>query len=101
MAAMGRSISRLKCRRIAAARVLPSDWICACETVRTTASATEQRNETASDQRTTSARVAIRRSRAPLCARELSLLLLEVLRDGARTLDGELLHLAIRRACER
>src|SRR5689334_17142024 len=99
---------------MAAAFVLPSDWICACVMLRIDASATEHTKETASDHRTVTISVSTGRiaphapgatprltlvsalSRAPLGARELLLLLLQVLRDGARALDGELLDLAVR-----
>src|SRR5688572_12898027 len=52
MAAIGRSISRLKARMISAARERPRASTCACVTLSTTASATEHMNETTSDQRT-------------------------------------------------
>src|SRR6185295_1864060 len=81
-----------------------------------TASAVEQRNDTASENRTTSPSVSTPASfsvpfryakspcvgsSAPGRARELLLLLLEELRDRARTFDGELLDLAVRRTGER
>src|SRR6187399_1307418 len=114
MAAMGMSISRLKLRKIVEARDFPSDWIWACVTVRMTASAVEQRNDTASENRTTRASVSTPASLSVPCryakspcvgssatgrAREL-LLLLE-LRDGPRAFDRGLLDLAVRRAGER
>src|SRR5688500_2196860 len=83
------------------------------------ASATEQTKETTSDHNTVTISVTTGRtpphaygmtprlavgsdrSRAPLGARQLLLLLLQVLRDGAGTLDGELLDLTVRGAGER
>src|SRR5262245_31263945 len=116
MAAMGMSISRLKLRKIAPARDFPSAWILACVTVRMTASAVEQRNDTASEDRRikpsvstpASLSVPFRYAKSPCVgssasgrARELLLLLLEELRDRPRPLDGELLDLAVRRTGER
>src|SRR5687767_5207377 len=59
IAAIGRSISFLYSRRMRCAPVLPSVWICAWVRLRTTASAMEHTNETANDQRITSARTNI------------------------------------------
>src|SRR5215471_9034959 len=109
------SISRLKRRKISAARVLPSAWICACVTLRITASAAAHTNETVSENRTVTTSVSTRprssnpslaakdpyaASGAPWRAREFLLLLLEELGHGPRAFDRELLHLAVRGAGE-
>jgi len=59
MAAIGMSISRLNSRKISAARDLPSASICACCTLKMTASAIEQKNEIASEPRTVRTRNSI------------------------------------------
>src|SRR6478736_650612 len=59
MAAIGTSISRLKSRRMSAARDLPKASICACCTLKITASAIEQQNEIASEPRTVRTRISI------------------------------------------